>query len=149
VLTALDSQSAERVWKQALDLLGDMTAECAASATRVAIPAPNRLVVSFPAGYNYQKETCERPERKQRLEEALAEVTGSKIRIDFELLVGEKKPVTAAAPPPMVSHRQRMQQAIRHPLVSETLEMFDGEVVRVEQGAPQRTAAQPDDEEEP
>ena len=103
-------------------------------------------MVSFPAGYNYHKETCERPERKQRLEEALAEVTGNPVRIDFELLAGEKKPAAAPAPPPLVSHRQRMQQAIRHPLVSETLEMFDGEVVRVEQGAARRTAAQTEDE---
>jgi DNA polymerase-3 subunit gamma/tau len=148
VLIALDSQSADRVWKQALDLLGDMTSECAAMASRVAIPAPNRLVVSFPAGYNYQKETCERPERKQRLEEALAEVTGSPVKLDFELLAGERKPATTAAPPTPVSHRQLMQRAIRHPLVSETLEMFDGEIVRVDQGAAARTATEVESEED-
>jgi DNA polymerase-3 subunit gamma/tau len=142
VLLALDSTTAEKVWKQALDMLGDMTADYASLATRIAISAPNRLVVSFPAGYNYQKESCERPERKLRLEQALESVTGSPVRLDFELLAGEK--AATAAPPPTVSRRQLMQQTIRHPLVSEALEMFDGEVVRVDQGLPLRAAAESD-----
>jgi DNA polymerase-3 subunit gamma/tau len=142
VLMALDSHSAEMVWKQALSLLGDMTAECAAMATRIAIPAPNRLVVFFPAGYNYQKETCERPERRQRLEEALAEVTGGSIRLEFELLPGEA-PVAAEAP--AVSRRQLIQQTIRHPLVNEALEAFDGEIVRVDQGSALQGARESDE----
>jgi DNA polymerase-3 subunit gamma/tau len=138
--TALDERSVRSVWKQALDLLGDMTSDYASTASRVAIPAPNRLVVSFPAGYNYQKESCERPERRQRLEEALEKVTGKKVRLDFELLPGEKP--SAAPPAPAMSRRQLMQQTTRHPWVSEALEMFDGEIVRVEAGKPARPAAE-------
>ncbi|MEQ8788524.1 MAG: DNA polymerase III subunit gamma/tau [Pirellulaceae bacterium] len=142
---ALDQGTLREVWRQALEMLGDMTADYASTATRVAISAPNRLVVSFPASYNYQKESCERVERRQRLEEALEAVTGKTVRLDFELLPQEKQssPITA----PSVSRRQLMQQTTRHPWVSEALEMFDGEIVRVEPGKPSRPPEDPGHEE--
>jgi hypothetical protein len=61
-----------------------MISEHARRADRVAISAPNELVVSFSQQYNFHKEYCERPDRRARLEAALHQVTGQPVRVRFE-----------------------------------------------------------------
>ena len=72
----LEASRIEEIWQQVLSQLEDMTGDFASSATSVAISAPNTLVVGFPAPYTLQKESCERPERKEKIESLLAEITG-------------------------------------------------------------------------
>ena len=52
----------------------------------VAISAPNRLVIRFKPVYALSKTMCERPEQAARFEQALAEVTGQPIRVEFALV---------------------------------------------------------------
>ena len=119
------------LWKQALAGIEDMTADFAAKAESIAISGPNRVVVRHRKAYN--KEQCERPERKARLELALSRAAGTEIRIDFELLPeisgGNGSP---AAPPSAAQSRQRrFKNAERNLLVRQAIEMFDGEIVNV------------------
>lgn len=122
----LTANSAEQVWRQVLAEMGDMTSEMAQRYDRIAISAPNRLVVTFRAEYNHHKESCERPKTKERLEQAMSRLTGTNIRIDFEVLPGEAKP--AEEKPPPASKRQLMREKERHPLVRQAIEMFDAEL---------------------
>jgi hypothetical protein len=110
--------------------MGDMTAEMGQRYHRVAISAPNRLVVSFGREYNLQKESCERPRNKERLEQAMSRLTGTNIRIDFELLKGQ--PAAQQPKPAPVSKRQLMREKERHPLVRQAIEMFDAELFDLE-----------------
>jgi DNA polymerase-3 subunit gamma/tau len=121
----LTSQSLDEVWKQVLNDLGDMTADFAGRCDRLAISGPNRLVVSFKA--QYDKEACERPDRKERIEQALARLMGRHVRIDFEVSPGQQRP--AENRPPVVSKRQRMRDKEKHPLVRKAIELFDAEIV--------------------
>jgi FixJ family two-component response regulator len=107
-----------------------LVADYGADADRVAISAPNRLVVSFRAGYNLHKEGCERHDRKSRIEETLQQLTGTRVQVQFELLEGE--PPTATARPVARSPRQMMRETERHELVSRAIDLFDAEVVRVD-----------------
>ncbi|MFV1964910.1 MAG: DNA polymerase III subunit gamma/tau [Pirellulaceae bacterium] len=127
----LDPIRVDQIWKQALTLLGDMTADHGARYERIAISAPNHLVVSFRAGYTLDKERCERPERKARIEEAIAQVTGQTVRVDFEIL-----PDSSSAPAvrkPVASKRQRMRQKENEPLVRKAIELFEAEVTDLEE----------------
>jgi len=122
--------SAEDLWTQALSLMEDMASDYGTFYHHVAIPAPNRLVVSFKAGYTLQKEGCERPERKARIEQVLGEITGQKMRVDFEVLE-EQEPL--AKPKRPLSMRQKMRDKEKHPLVRKAIELFDAEITRLEE----------------
>lgn len=125
---------APAVWQQALEFLGDMTADMGRFASRIASSGPNRLVVSFPGEYHTQKEFCERQSNRTRIEQALASVGGTTLRVDFELLPVSAKPVERTAPPP--NKRQLLKERERHPLVQQALEVFQAEMVDVVEGRP-------------
>jgi DNA polymerase III subunit gamma/tau len=129
--TRLTADTASVVWKQVLGRLTDMIAEHASFSDRVAIPAPNRLVVSFKAQYTACKSYCERPEQAAKIERALAELTGNPVRVEFQLL---DEPVEAVPPPRFVSARERLLEMSQHPLVRQVCEVFDAQPVKVEGG---------------
>ncbi len=123
----LTTESAKSIWRQAIDSIGDMTADFASHYDSIAISAPNQLVVSFKAEYTLHKERCEHPNRRQRLEQAIGELTGQNVRIDFQVLPSEA-PSRQRTPPPL-SKRQRIREVEKHPLVREAMDKFDAEVV--------------------
>src|SRR5439155_25959896 len=82
----LDPDSATATWRQTLAEIGDMTADFATRAERVAISGPNRLVVSFRKAYTQAQQYCERPERRQKLEQTFSRLAGRNIRLDFATL---------------------------------------------------------------
>ncbi|MFO0870041.1 MAG: DNA polymerase III subunit gamma/tau [Pirellulales bacterium] len=126
---ALQSGTARQVWEAALDLLEDMTADFGRFAAGLAVPAPDRLVVSFRPEYTLQKQSCERPDRRSKIEQALARVVGRMVKVEFELLPGEAKgPERRAAP---VSRVLRIREREKHPLVQQAKALFDAEIVDV------------------
>jgi DNA polymerase-3 subunit gamma/tau len=129
----LDVPTALRHWRQMIAELGDMTGDCASKFDSIAISGPNHLVVRFAKAYNTAKEFCERPDKRSRLEQTLAQLAGRRLRLDFVLLEGDSQPqaTTQVAPRPPASRRQRQAEVQRHPLVRAAMEMFDGEVVQV------------------
>jgi DNA polymerase-3 subunit gamma/tau len=128
---SMASPSGDVLWQQALAELADMTADFARQADRIEFIEPNRLVARFRSGYILHKEYCERPERRVRLEAALTKVAGRPVRLDLELLPGGPHPDTTPVPAP--TNRQRMQERQRQPLVRQAIEMFDGEVLRIDE----------------
>ncbi len=127
---AVTPESAERIWQQTLASLGDVTADLAKCYDCVAISAPNRLAVRFKASYTLQKESCERPERKSRLEATLSEITGQTMRIDLELLPDDKE--TATPVPVIKSRQQQIQDAQQQSFVRQAQELFEAEILRVD-----------------
>jgi DNA polymerase-3 subunit gamma/tau len=131
----LTEQQAAAVWRQTLAEIGDMTADFAGKADGVAISAPNRLVVRFRKAYTQAQQYCERPDKRQKLEQTLSRIAGRNIRIDFAVLPDE--PVGPAADPPKpaarpaTSGRQRRQELTRHPLIRKASELFDTEITLV------------------
>jgi DNA polymerase-3 subunit gamma/tau len=126
----LTEDSAEQRWQETLTEIGGMTAEIAGSYTRVAISAPNQLVVQLKAAYN--KEWCDRPDVKRKIEEVMSRLTGRDLRIDFATLQ-EAQPTPPEARSTKPSRLQRMRELEQHPLVQEAMELFDAEVIRVEE----------------
>lgn len=120
------------VWRTALEGLSGMAADQARQAQRVAFHPPNRLVITLPPGYAFQKGFCERPENLTRFERQVAEQTGHSLRIEFSVAAGEPpKPGTASAPKP-VSQHQRMMEASQNPMVRRAMELFGAQLVRVD-----------------
>ena len=119
----------EEIWQRALDSLEDMTADFASCADGVAISAPNRLVVSFAPAYNLQKESCERPDRKGRIEQALSQIVGGAVTIELRA-TGEAAELPRKSPAASSRHRQRESE--RHEWVQQAMTLFDAEILRVD-----------------
>ena len=124
------AENVEQQWQEALAEIGGLTAECAGNYETVAISAPNLLVVQLKTAYN--KEWCDRTDVKQRLEQAMSRLSGRKIRIDFSA-ASERQPGPAEQRPTAPSRVQRIRQVEQHPLVQETVTLFDAEIVRVDE----------------
>ena len=127
---ALNAENALELFRQAAASLGDMTADSAAQASAAAIRAPNQLAVTFPAKYNFGKTLCERPDRTARLEQALAELVGERVKLEFVLEAapanGPSNPSALPRPP---SARQRNAELMKNPLVRRAAELFDAHPV--------------------
>ena len=111
-----------------------MTADFAARAERIAISGPNRLVVSFRKAYTQAQQYCERPERRQKLEQTFSRLAGRNIRIDFATLPDETPNAASGERPaakPPINRRQRQQELMRHPLIRKAAELFDTEIIAV------------------
>ncbi len=126
----LTAENAEQVWKQALGTLEDMTADHGSRYDRVASSAPNQLVVFFRERYTLDKERCERPERKTRIEKALQQVTGQTVRVTFELIREAAQPIAPASTP---SRWQKLKQKESNQLVRHAMELFQAEITEVEE----------------
>ena len=114
-----------------------MTAHYAKKSDSMAISAPNRLVVSFKSSYTLHKESCEKPERKTRIEQALMQVTGQSVHVDFKVIPDD--PGDTTQPKPVPSYQQRNRDKAKHPMVKEAIEMFEAEITRREE--PPRTGS--------
>lgn len=131
---ALTAENAAQVWLEALGRLSGLAIEQAKQFQRVAISAPNRLEIHLRPAYTLAKTLCERPDQLGKIEQALADVTGSPIRVAF--VVSDDQP--AAAPPApvrTVSPHQRLLEASQHPLIQRAGELFGARAVRVDEPA--------------
>ncbi|MBM4092579.1 MAG: hypothetical protein FJ276_24650 [Planctomycetes bacterium] len=116
-----------------------MTADFATYYERIAISAPDSLVVFFREQYTWQKTSCERPDRKAMLEKTLAEIVGRPIRISLAI-IPESEPQT---PTPARSLFQLMRERESHPLVKQASELFGAEVLRVDVPRPPGESDEP------
>jgi DNA polymerase-3 subunit gamma/tau len=120
----LDNQNVDQHWKRALQQINDTTADMAANYQKLALAGESRLVVTLADSYN--KNACERPEKKQRIEQALADVTGRQIRVDFVVANQPDAPQTSTQP--VVSRRKIIRELHQHPMMSAAIELFDAEI---------------------
>lgn len=126
----LSAESAGDIWRQVVDMAEVTVSADAELAGSVAISGPNRLAVTFPGQYNLAKERCERTSHRSELESALAKVTGETVRLEFLLLPEEEKSAEETNKRP--DRRTLMREAEEHPMVSEVIDMFNGEVLKVD-----------------
>ncbi len=132
------AENAVEVWNSALSRLSGMAVDQARHFDSVAIPAPNRLVIRFKPGYAVCKSACERPEQVARFEQALAETTGQRIRLEFALAADDPtESGPSVAPARVVPPHQRLLEVIGHPLVHRAGELFGAQPVRVDDPPPQ------------
>jgi DNA polymerase-3 subunit gamma/tau len=128
----LSDANAMSVWRSVVEQVSGLTAGFAKEAAGVAISAPNRLVVSFPENYNFQRAQCERPEHKQKLEEAIRSVVGTAVALSFDASAPprlEAQPESVRRGP---SRQQRMAELRSHPLVNEAIQLFEAEIVKTD-----------------
>jgi hypothetical protein len=88
-----------------------------------------RLTIEFPTEYN--KNYCERPERMARLQELAVAVAGRHLQL--EMVIAERTRESQEARPAPVSRRQRWLELEGHPLVAQARQLFDADVIDVQE----------------
>ena len=129
----LTAENAAEIWSGAISRLSGMVVEQARQFDSMAIPAPNRLVIRFKPGYAVFKSTCERPEQVARFEQALAEVTGQRVRVEFAISEDNPDQSQSVASARAVPPHQRLLEAMKHPLVQRAGELFGAQPMRVDE----------------
>jgi DNA polymerase-3 subunit gamma/tau len=133
----LDGESAETVWRQALEKLTGIAADCAACATKLSVDNLGRLVASFPESQKFSRDTCLRPSNLSRIESALSEVCGGRVGL---VLTTHHEPADAAnalsTTTPRKSVKQQQVDVAAEPFVQRAVELFDGDSSRLRYLAP-------------
>jgi DNA polymerase-3 subunit gamma/tau len=143
----MTEESLQAAWQRCFANLGPVLASHAERSHRVAILAPNRLVVQFGAKYSFSKEYCQRAEHARRLQSALSEVLGRSVHLDFAIDADappEPAPSGGAAggaARPAATARARSQSELwaevsDNPLVRRSMDLFRAQPVRIEPAAP-------------
>jgi DNA polymerase-3 subunit gamma/tau len=129
----LTPENAQDIWSRALSRLSGMVVDQARQFDSVAIPAPNRLVIRFKSRYAVFKSACERPEQVAKFEQALAAVTGQRIRVEFALAAEDPAEQTASvAPAKVVSPHQRLVEVTQNPFVHKAGELFGAQPFKLD-----------------
>ncbi len=129
----LTSQNATELWTRAVASLSGMAADYAREFTRIAVPAPARLVVTFRSGYAMSKSICERAEQLSRFEQALERIAGQRVHVEFAVEDGGEEATAAVARP--VSQQQRIKEVMQNPVIRRAAELFGAQPVKVEESA--------------
>ncbi len=131
-VTAVTPENATEIWARAAARVPGLVGEHARHFDRVATAAPNRLVVAFRQEYTFSKSICEAPEQKAKLERALAEVTGQRLQLEFEVAAREPAGGDSSAVPRSNAGGQRRARAAQHPMVQRAIELFGAFPERVD-----------------
>ncbi len=128
----LTAENATATWSRAVDTLPSMAAENAKHFDRVQLAGENHLVIHFKAGYALQKSCCERPDQVARFEKALAEITGQRVRVGFEVEESSGGADSAPKPQKPASPHQRVLQVMDNPMIRQAGELFGAQPTDVE-----------------
>jgi DNA polymerase-3 subunit gamma/tau len=119
---------ADVIWREAIDQLEGMAADCASHFADAANSAPNRLVVTFSSMYTSSKSFCERPERHGEMERIVSKIAGKRLKLEFALRAdkGHDNPEE-----PAISARQREREITQRPFVQRAAELFSANITGV------------------
>ncbi|QDS88160.1 DNA polymerase III subunit tau [Rosistilla ulvae] len=126
-----DAEYVRSMWRGAIASLDDMTANYAKNAQRVEPAGDGAIRVYFPSARSLDKVSCEKPERRSKLEAALAAVAKRHVHYDCFLIEAppSQKPVRRALTSADRARRQR--EVEQEPIIAKMMELFDAEVVKV------------------
>ena len=120
-----DPSNVESTWKQALELMPEMTRDMAAETEKLEFESPNTFKVTLVQRYSQQ--SCSRPERLKVIEDKLSEAAGCPLKIQF--LWNESKKEHQLPPQPKLNRRQQIMELEKNEIIQQAIKVFDAEVV--------------------
>jgi DNA polymerase III subunit gamma/tau len=123
-------KNAAEIWARVVPEISDMLKSHVKSVSRVAISAPNKLVLTLPAKYHFGKTYLEKPEAQSRLQKIIARLTGLEPRITIVLSEDGVEEVPAAGLDRRSS--KRVFKPEEDEFVCSVVEVFSAQVVRID-----------------
>jgi DNA polymerase III subunit gamma/tau len=129
-LVVITSENVATVWSRLCADVDDLFANILQSADVVSLPEPNHVSVLFPPDFSFQKETCERPERRQKVVAALNALTGMRFKVSFGL---SRQQAANESPVKVVkTSRERNIEAEGNPFVQRAVEVLEAEISHID-----------------
>ncbi len=128
----LSAATAVEVWRSSIERLEEMRQSMARSVERAEYIGPGRLRLVFPADAGLTMRRCDAPENRMALTDAVSQVVGERISLEFQAAPAKPKPVQAETTVPKPTRMQRMREIESNPLVRSCVEAFSAEIVRVD-----------------
>ncbi|QEG41152.1 DNA polymerase III subunit gamma/tau [Roseimaritima ulvae] len=123
----------QQMWQWALERMDEMTAGLARQYSKIQLIQEGRVRLLFPSNMTLTKTRCDKPEQKNKLEEAISFVAARRVLIELGFDAQAVVKPTAKPPSTAGERRQRQRQLQTHPWVKKCMEIFDAEVVRVDE----------------
>jgi DNA polymerase-3 subunit gamma/tau len=129
-LVVITSGNITAVWNRLCADFDDLFANVLQSAEVVSLPEIDHVSVLFPHDFLFQKETCERPERRQKVVETLKALTGKQFKVTFGL---SRQQSADESPLEVVkTSRERNMEAEDNPFVQKAVEVFEAEISHID-----------------
>jgi DNA polymerase-3 subunit gamma/tau len=121
--SSVGTQDLKAIYETALDSLADTTADMARNFESVIQKGTDRIEVSLRDAYHHT--TCSRTERKSKIEEALQQVAGRRIHVEFTL---SETAVLAQDSTPVLSRAQQIRELSENDFVKDAIKIFDAQI---------------------
>ena len=129
-LVVITSENITAVWNRMCTDFDDLFSNVLQSADVVSLSEIDHVSVLFPHDFSFQKETCERPERRQKVIEALKALTGRQFKVSFGL---SRQQAADESPTEVVkTSRERNMEAEGNPFVQRAVEVFEAEISHID-----------------
>ncbi len=129
-LVVITAENITAVWSQLCADFDDLFANILQSADVVSLLESNHISVLFPHDFAFQKETCERPERRQKVVETLNALTGIQFKVSFGL--SRQEAVDESPVEVLKTSRERNMEAEGNPFVQRAVEVFEAEISHID-----------------
>ena len=129
-LVDISSENIAAVWNQLCADFDDLLANILQSAVEVSLPEPCHISVLFPQDFSFQKETCERPEHRQKVVDGLNAITGTRFKISFGL--SRQQAVDESPVAVVKTSRELNIEAEGNPFVQRAVEVFEAEISHID-----------------
>ena len=124
VVESSASSDIQTLYRSALQSMGDMTADMASNFDTVTPKADDHIEVALYDAMH--RKMCSRADSKTKIEEALHQVAGRRIRIDFVVSANTR---VSEATAPRLSRAQQVRELQENQFVKEAITTFDGAIV--------------------
>ena len=124
VVESSASSDIQTLYQSALQSMGDMTADMASNFDTVTPKADDHIEVALYDAMH--RKMCSRADSKTKIEEALHQVAGRRIRIDFVVSANTR---VSEATAPRLSRAQQVRELQENQFVKEAITTFDGAIV--------------------
>ncbi|MEZ6087931.1 MAG: DNA polymerase III subunit gamma/tau [Pirellulaceae bacterium] len=131
VILRWDAGHVQSVWRRAIESLDDMTANYAKNADRVEPAGDGLIRVYFSDDRQLDKASCEKPERRSKLEAALTASANRRVQYECVLAASRTFQRPARRALTTAERARRLREVENEPIIRRTLDLFDAEVVRV------------------
>jgi len=129
-LVDISSENIAAVWNQLCADFDDLLANILQSAVEVSLLEPFHISVLFPHDFSFQKETCERPEHRQKVIDGLNTITGTRFKISFGL--SRQQAVNESPVAVVKTSRELNIEAEGNPFVQRAVEVFEAEISHID-----------------
>jgi hypothetical protein len=129
-LVVITAENIAAVWSQLCADFDDLFANILQSADVVSLLEPDHISVLFPHDFSFQKETCERPERRQKIVDTLSKLTGLQFKVSFGL--SRQQAVDESPVEVVKTLRERNMEAEGNPFVQRAVEVFEAEISHID-----------------